>query len=738
MFVRFSSPLMLRLIVIAKRRDVQERFPIPLINRLEKHFLALSTVLSPQQASMARDLQNWVKQFSEVHTSSSRRGGKKFTEGDAFTGYHQDTTAALILHACEDHPLPGTRGVGGGHTRSEGSRQWQDVVLQRAKFLLMMMCPPDAVARLPHTELEVQSKDCWEIYFEIQRHESLVGYLCRALDVQHNLLHLSLQVTTHARLLSTVDAEQIMEELKLPAGSLHCLLLQQFHTEQQFCREVSEFFHRDLPGQSRVLIVQCDEGDQHSDLLACARHRLHEERQNAEKSAKEACQDLSFHVIFIIQLPRKAGGCFEGAQGGLWRSVHIDELRPSTSVDTPNVTSLVGRSVSDLFRKSVKTQFGRESSFEEAMDVDEGPADQSMDTSELPEQFEAMDVSTADNTSGTHSVLSLSQLLANSVQEAVSRLDDIHGPFEKVEPRIRNRIFIFQSLLKDEAGPVGKQFLAALSGHILTVLQERDELAGESATKWVQNEALTTSSLQAGGTFQRALWLKLQSIICPILSEVIAVFDCSCNLDLLQETCPLWLRQLWLGLFTDPEVISLNYQKMLVEDSSQMRDRVPVLACGTQNHTFSCQLPFSWCVKAIVDSFLPQATSTSTHSGQPVVVCLRDALLSTNAGKLLRDTFESNKEAVLFYLQDFIRMTHHTDRQDARDILAIALFTAQREIQLTDQLPHVFDLASIHVAHLQVQGRLHCMLRLLGAVQSEVLRRAVSVINDGTPEMVCV
>ena len=56
------------------------------------------------------------------------------------------------------------------------------------------------------------------------------------------------------------------------------------------------------------------------------------------------------HIIFIIQLPKIAGGCqhFVGFQGGKWQSVHIDELLES-SEQLPQIEQLVNRSVSDLF-----------------------------------------------------------------------------------------------------------------------------------------------------------------------------------------------------------------------------------------------------------------------------------------------------------------------------------------------------------------------------------------------------
>ena len=72
--------------------------------------------------------------------------------------------------------------------------------------------------------------------------------------------------------------------------------------------------------ETKMLIVQCDSGDSNTDLIACARHRLVDERQ------KPTCKGTT-HVIFIVQLPRVAGGTtFTSFQGGLWTSIHIDEL----------------------------------------------------------------------------------------------------------------------------------------------------------------------------------------------------------------------------------------------------------------------------------------------------------------------------------------------------------------------------------------------------------------------------
>ena len=95
------------------------------------------------------------------------------------------------------------------------------------------------------------------------------------------------------------------------------------------------------------------------------------------------------HIVFIIQLPKIAGGCqhFVGFQGGKWQSVHIDELLESNE-QLPHIEQLVNRSVSDLFQSANPLT----SDYIEDMDVDQnldGSEEQHLET---PEVKEACDV----------------------------------------------------------------------------------------------------------------------------------------------------------------------------------------------------------------------------------------------------------------------------------------------------------------------------------------------------------
>ena len=55
-----------RLILIADKDKVYDKFPIPLINRLEKHLVTTSTILRPVQQEALRILEEWVESFTKV------------------------------------------------------------------------------------------------------------------------------------------------------------------------------------------------------------------------------------------------------------------------------------------------------------------------------------------------------------------------------------------------------------------------------------------------------------------------------------------------------------------------------------------------------------------------------------------------------------------------------------------------------------------------------------------------
>lgn len=99
--------------------------------------------------------------------------------------------------------------------------------------------------------------------------------------------------------------------------------------------------------QEKVLILQCDNGDESSDLIASARHLCHQ-----SKLLYADWMDKPFHIIFIINLRRVAQGCqrLGSFHGVNWVCVHIDELRPSSD-ELPSLIQFANDDMSSLFEQ---------------------------------------------------------------------------------------------------------------------------------------------------------------------------------------------------------------------------------------------------------------------------------------------------------------------------------------------------------------------------------------------------
>ena len=86
------------------------------------------------------------------------------------------------------------------------------------------------------------------------------------------------------------------------------------------------------------------------DTRSLVQEKIIEDNEKAEsKSGSNNNRKSRVHVVFIIQLPRKAGGTnFVGFQGGDWLSVHLDDLRPLKENEL-SFQSAIQCSISEIF-----------------------------------------------------------------------------------------------------------------------------------------------------------------------------------------------------------------------------------------------------------------------------------------------------------------------------------------------------------------------------------------------------
>lgn len=220
-----------RMVIVEDQKKVYEHFPVPLINRLEKHRVDRNTDLESWQQRVLEKLKEWVKEFSG-------EANKDFKWSDVFIGFHGDACASALLQALErrkqkvgegeirqylqdepktpdcdkkvtelqddefddvmdidqenqtagQHNEPSDSDVKKGISESEdmmevdnygsAGENEEEEVLDLAKSLLLDCATPDAVVRLKYSDLSSQEKEkLQKLYFLQQCHHSLQDFL---------------------------------------------------------------------------------------------------------------------------------------------------------------------------------------------------------------------------------------------------------------------------------------------------------------------------------------------------------------------------------------------------------------------------------------------------------------------------------------------------------------------------------------------------------------------------------
>ncbi len=136
--------------------------------------------------------------------------------------------------------------------------------------------------------------------------------------------------------------------------------------------------------------------------------------------------------------------------------------------------------------------------------------------------------------------------------------------------------------------------------HIHCVLLEREAELDE--TNWLLSEAKDRRKLQTGGTIRSVIARRIEALVVPILTEIIAFVDRNYNLDLLwnsdkkcliPQSHPIF--QFWLAMFREQRVVRFQF-KEIMESAGRLGG--PDSAAGEQmpEEPFSCKLPFSWLI----------------------------------------------------------------------------------------------------------------------------------------------
>ncbi|XP_026120794.1 E3 ubiquitin-protein ligase rnf213-alpha-like [Carassius auratus] len=672
-----------RLIVIEEKDVVYKQFPIPLINRLEKHYLDINTILKSEQKDLAEKLEQWVSCFIEAksyHSIASQTCC--YCPADAFIGFHSDTCASVVLQVTEQLK---------GQISDDSKR-----ILDEAKLILLNCATPDAVVRLDCTSFsKVETENLSRVYFEDQKHSSLADFILSQIQQAGPSHAFFTEVTTFSRLLTATETEQLQNIVQ----NIELLSLQQFDMETSFLKTIRNYSENTTGDKILIIQTNFDESTQSLNFIASAKYScLNEINKYREES------NGKIFVYFITKLPRMDGGTsYVGFHGGPWMSVHIDDLRTSKDIIS-DIKALQCLTISQLFEDKAEKTDEPEDMEVEDMQTEEGKMEP------------------ADNT-GWENVLDTNVLVRSCVQSAVGMLRDQ----TEAGNRSTKRVEILLMLLDDNESPQA-EFIKALKKRLHSLLMAVDE-STISAKSWVFKEALNTDALQEGGTFRHALWRRVQAVVTPFLAQIVSIIDRDCNLDLLLDrNSDEALRKLWLDIFGDVELLNVAYTSL---DNSSEKTILVQNYIGVDSNV-GCTMPFSWRIKDYLEELWVHAFQQEGHSLDQ----FEEFLWKIPLGRYISEaTQEMQKEFFHRYLQDFISMTMKVTSVVNLKLLCGALTCGVNELR-GSQVIHereVISLPWVHAAYHHFKNRIQNLYRMI-CIEPQIAQRLLdnTYAREGT------
>ncbi|KAM4623618.1 E3 ubiquitin-protein ligase rnf213-beta [Polymixia lowei] len=737
-----------RLVVVEDQKKVYEHFPVPLINRLEKHRVDRSTDLTPWQCRVLEKLKEWVKEFSG-------EASEDFKHPDIFVGFHDDACASALLQALErraqrdgkdelenveasetvesatnrnkevvaeevdqvadamdienddeeqiNAPLERTEDdsievltqddamdddTGGNTILDEdkdkmeteislvsAGKNEEEEVFEYAKCFLLNCATPDSVLRLKYSDLTNQEKEKLQLmYFQQQHHHSLRDFLEDTLNRTQESSKF-LEVTTFSSLLTRSDMRAIAQALGLHTDRILLLSLHQFDTEVSFCGKIRSFLQNSGPSL-HVLFVQMDldESQCSDELIASAKY--------STMNYLMSLDDHTYWVVFIAKLSRiPSRSQYIGFQGGVWHSVHIDDLRDTEDMSL-NLSTFCGTLISKLLHPVLSV--------------------------EQMETGEKRKVSEVDRNADTAQLHSLS-LVRSCIQKAVGLLRDHND----MTSRSMQRMHILLTLLGKDQGHTQGRFQEVLLGRLAEGLAQKEEMM-PSPGEWVNREAKKRQALQEGGTLRHTLWRCLQSTLTPVLAGMVEVLDRYANLDLLFGAgLSQGLMELWLDILADTQILDLTPpQNSSALDQEVLVQHFLVLDGKGQ----PCAAPFSWLIRMHLQSlwdeseFIPVTKEDSTQRILQFVSTFNNSRLGCYFQKL---SDQERGEYGHRFLQDFLLLSLKIKSKDELKVFTKAMLGCVSELQRSVSATHVLSPAWVIAAAKLYAPRLHTLSHIL-------------------------
>ncbi|KAM9311530.1 E3 ubiquitin-protein ligase RNF213 [Gastrophryne carolinensis] len=710
-----------RLIVIEEKEVVHKDFPIPLINRLEKHYLDMNTFLKKEHRVIVNELEMWVEDFTEGNLDHTIGNPQTYSPSDVFIGYHSDTCASVVLQVTENMTQY--------HLDAENITDVKNKAIQ----VLLSCATPDSVIRLGRKEIINE-------YFKNQKHGSFLDFLFCHVTSGYRSPTIFTEITTFSRLLTSADKKGLEAELRNHVGVIEILSLQQFDTEFSFLKKIRSLL--ESSSGNVILIIQTDfeEGSQGANLVASAKYSAVNEINKVDLSGK------SLFVYYITKLPRMQGGTtYVGFRGGLWQSIHIDDLRKSKDM-IADVTALQNLSISQLFcvgdkREQMKKDVQKEDT-ETEMEVEiqdiYGEREIQPSTADI-EIISEIDINIEDlmeteyNTPEDQEMetdvsqckrddmLDTTMLIRSCIQNAIGLLRDD----DNVESRSTKRIEILINILTTE-NDIKRSFLKMVKLRLHGMLKMQEATTFHAA-QWVKREAGNQKALQEAGTFRQTLWNRVQAAITPLMSQILSVADRNANLELLfNKDVDDAVKCLWMYIFDKENLLFIDSNNSSQNQTILVKNYMNIAVFGEN------AFPFSWRIKDYLEDIWTQAQHIGSGGG-PENKFL-EIFSQTDLGKYISTQDDDTQDNFfLLYKRDFLLMTMSITSAEELQVLEFALSACVEELRSSLRGAEVlFLLPWVHIGYSTFQHRLQNLNRIL-TINPSVVNSLLQRIRDPKP-----
>ena len=484
-------------LIIIEEETVAEKFPIPLMNRLEKHFLGIRSILTPRQREAVSRLTDWMFELSGIPRTDVKG---YFKTRDVFIGFvRQETASYIILQVY--------------NSLSPLEKDNPDILLGKAFEKAFQTCTEEAVIQIakkaPVSNVPETLELCQDfkgLYVEQGRRNLSELLQKQCYSWKDSSKPRFLEITTFCGTPSANEIKQRNRDLMrqenetTESDDRHCVInLNWIKTEQEFAGKVKEFLRqcakREYDNLTKCLFLTCSKGQKHVHLMACAKYCL--ENLINRESIPKLC------VILIIELPRNwYVSNYSSFCVGQWDCFHVD--------------SLLADEEGEGLRKLL---YGERTTLRELFQVGCQGCSQFQKTFLRDIIYETVADSSKANSSKVVRVANVLQLF--------------DGPeiFSGIEELFLNKLASFLYLELGEDVEIGH---------------------------WVLEKAASLQDLIEKGSLKNVILGELKQKAKPHMANFLKVINFDNNLHLLFEE--KWCQDLWINLFSLMDAIAIKGQ----------------------------------------------------------------------------------------------------------------------------------------------------------------------------------